>query len=72
NELAVDYIWERVKSVWISEEIYSVMEEVEGIQKELQHRPFNPESEAKQKFRKSLEAKITNLKERYPFMHFER
>mgnify|MGYP000329902026 CR=1 FL=1 len=72
NELAVDYIWERFKSVWISEEIYTVMEEVEGIQKGLQHRPFNPESEAHQKFRTSLEAKITYLKERYPFMHFER
>ncbi|WP_420400839.1 GSCFA domain-containing protein [Flagellimonas sp.] len=72
NELAVDYIWERFKSVWISEEIYPEMEEVEGIQKGLEHRPFNPESEAHQKFRTSLEAKITYLKERYPFMHFER
>ncbi|WP_431129087.1 GSCFA domain-containing protein [Flagellimonas flava] len=72
NELAVDYIWERLKSVWISEEIYPVMEEVEGIQKGLEHRPLNPESEAHQKFRTSLEAKITYLKERYPLMHFER
>lgn len=72
NELAIDYIWERFKSVWISEEIYALMEEVEGIWKELEHRPFNPESEAHQKFKTSLAEKITYLKERYPFMNFER
>ncbi|MCL6267803.1 GSCFA domain-containing protein [Flagellimonas myxillae] len=72
NELAIVYIWERFKSVWISEEIYAVMEEVEGIWKGLEHRPFNSESEAHQKFKTSLAAKITYLKERHPFMNFER
>ncbi|MEO9512649.1 MAG: GSCFA domain-containing protein [Flavobacteriaceae bacterium] len=71
NELAIDYIWEKFKSVWIAPESYAVMEEVGAIQKGLQHRPFNPESEDHQKFKKSLQSKITYLKERYPFMKFD-
>lgn len=71
NPLAVDYIWEKFKLVWISESAYSVMDEVEGIQKGLLHRPFNPDSEAHQKFITSLCTKITYLQERYPFMKFD-
>lgn len=71
NGLAVDYIWEKFKSVWISPDCLSVMEEVDSIQKGLMHRPFNPDSEAYHKFRASLQAKITYLQERYPFMKFE-
>ncbi len=71
NELAVEYIWEKFKSTWISPDCYSVMDEVDGVQKGLLHRPFNPDSEAHQTFRKSLRTKITYLQERYPFMKFE-
>jgi len=70
NELAVDYIWERFKWVWISKKIYPVMHEVDAVQKGLLHRPFNPDSEAHQKFKTSLGTKITYLQERYPFMKF--
>ena len=71
NELAVDYIWEKFRSVWISPDCLSVMEEVDSIQKGLMHRPFNPDSVGHQKFRTSLQAKITYLQEKYPFMKFE-
>ncbi|MEC7770101.1 MAG: GSCFA domain-containing protein [Bacteroidota bacterium] len=70
NQLAVDYIWERFRSVWISENAFPVMEEVDAVQKGLLHRPFNPDSEAHQKFKTSLRNKITYLQERYPFMKF--
>jgi lysophospholipase L1-like esterase len=70
NALAVAYIWEKFKSVWIDADCYSVMEEVDSIQKGLLHRPFNPDSEAHQKFETSLRSKITYLQERYPFMKF--
>ncbi|MGW9684019.1 GSCFA domain-containing protein [Flagellimonas sp. 2504JD1-5] len=70
NELAVDYIWEKFKSAWISQETYPIMDKVEAIQKGIQHKPFNPDSEAHQKFKKSLGEKITYLQERYPFMKF--
>jgi len=71
NELAIGYIWERFESVWISEDASPVMDEVDTIQKGLLHRPFNAESEAHQKFKTSLRAKITYLQERFPFMKFE-
>lgn len=71
NELAIDYIWEKFKSCWISSQSYTVMDEVEVIQKGLLHRPFNPDSDEHQKFKKSLQTKITYLKDRYPFMKFD-
>ena len=70
NELAVDYIWEKFKSVWIDADCYAIMEEVDSVQKGLLHRPFNPDSEGHQKFETSLRSKITYLQERYPFMKF--
>ena len=71
NPLAVDYIWERFKSVWILENAHPIMDEVDAIQKGLMHRPFNPDSEAHQKFKTSLRAKITYLQERYSFIKFD-
>lgn len=72
NQLAIDYIWEKLKSVWISEEIYRTMDEVEAIQKGLHHRPFNRNSEQHQQFLKSLDKKITYLQQEHPFMEFSR
>lgn len=70
NQLAVNYIWERFSEVWIASKVYPTMEKVDAIQKGLRHRPFNPDSEEHQRFLKSLEEKITYLKEEYPFMIF--
>ena len=68
--LAIDYIWERFKGVWVNEDIVPIMDEVETIQKGLAHRPFNSNSEAHQKFLQNLEIKKAKLQERYPFMVF--
>ncbi len=70
NELAVDYIWEKFKAIWISEDSHDTMNQVEVVQKGLSHRPFNPDSDEYLKFKKSLQTKITYLQERYPFMKF--
>ncbi len=71
NQLAIDYIWEKFMNMWISKEESVPMEKVAEIQKGLAHRPFDPESNAHQKFVKSLAQKITYIKERYPFMNFD-
>lgn len=71
NELAVDYIWEKFKSVWISKEAFSPMEKVEEIQRGILHRPFNPMSEEHQKFLNSLRHKIAVLQKEYSFMKFQ-
>ncbi len=70
NQLAIDYIWEKFKQVWISEEAFAAMEKVDDIQRGLKHRPFNPDSEQHRKFRETLETKIATIKQEYPFMEF--
>lgn len=70
NPLAIDYIWEKFASVWISKEAKAVMEKVVAVQNGLNHRPFNPESDKHQEFQKTLDKKITYLQKEYPFMKF--
>ncbi|HEY6143138.1 MAG TPA: GSCFA domain-containing protein [Flavobacterium sp.] len=70
SQVAIDYIWERFYQTQISDEIYSVMEQVYSIQKGLQHRPFNPNSESHLKFEEKLTDKIAKLELQYSFMKF--
>ncbi|MDO6604973.1 GSCFA domain-containing protein [Arenibacter palladensis] len=70
NDLAVNYIWEKFKTVWILENSYSAMDEVAAVQKGLHHRPFNLESEKHKEFLETLDKKIANLQKEYPFMKF--
>jgi len=72
NQLAIDYIWERFKEVWIAEKTLAVMEKVDTVQKGLMHRPFNPESEQHHKFVINLNRKIAYLKAEYDFMKFKK
>ncbi len=70
NLLAIDYIWEKFVEVWISVEAEETLKKVDEIQKGLQHKPFNIKSLEHQKFKMSLQDKITNLQMLYPFMQF--
>jgi hypothetical protein len=70
NQVAIDYIWKRFKETTISETAFATMEEVEGIQKSLSHKPFNPDSESHFKFESKLREKITKLENQYSFMKF--
>jgi lysophospholipase L1-like esterase len=70
NSIAVNYIWEKFKKVWINPLVLDAINEVVIIQKGLSHRSFNSESEQHQKFLKKLADKITRIQEVYPFMKF--
>ncbi|NQX84522.1 MAG: GSCFA domain-containing protein [Flavobacteriaceae bacterium] len=70
SPLAIDYIWECFKAVWIGDNAKSIMQVVETIQRGLAHQPFNPNSEAHQKFLENLESKITKLKAELPDVSF--
>lgn len=70
NQLAIDYIWEKFNEVWISEKSFPIMEKIEEVQKGLQHRPFNPDSEQHKKFSISLKDKIKYLQQEYPYIEF--
>lgn len=70
NSLAIAYIWEKFKEVWIAEEARPVMDRVDAVQKGRKHRPFYPDSEQHRNFLKNLDKKMENLREEFPFMDF--
>lgn len=71
NNIAVNYIWEKFRMVWISEEASKTMDEVEEIQKGLLHRPFNENSEAYLKFLNDLEQKKKKIQMCFPKIKFQ-
>ena len=70
NQSAINYIWEKFQQVWISDETLQTMEEVDAIQKGLQHKPFNPNAEAHHKFLQNLEEKKKTLQLNFPHFKF--
>jgi lysophospholipase L1-like esterase len=70
NQTAINYIWEIFKEVWISNEAAKTMDDVEAIQKGLQHKPFNPNSEAHKLFLQKLSEKIEQLQSHFPHILF--
>lgn len=70
NETAINYIWERFIKVWIDQESYKIMDEVDAIQKGLFHKPFNYNSSEYQQFKNTLERKKKLLQTKYPHLLF--
>jgi len=70
NQIAIDYIWKVFSENYIAENSFSLMKEVDEIQKSLRHRSFNPDSEQHQKFLANLQKKIQILGEKLPHIKF--
>ncbi|WP_298237913.1 GSCFA domain-containing protein [uncultured Algibacter sp.] len=70
SELAINYIWEAFKTVWVSEEVSKIMDDVDYIQKGLQHKPFNQNSEAHIQFLEKLESRKQILASKLPHIKF--
>lgn len=70
NKTAINYIWKKFKEVWIMEDSYQTMQQVDTIQRGLNHKPFNPNSEAHQLFLKKLQQKKETLLQAFPFINF--
>ena len=70
NQTAVNYIWEKFQNVWISNDAFQTMEDVDIVQKGIQHKPFNPNSEAHLKFLKNLEHKKMLLQKKHSYIVF--
>ncbi|HSD14886.1 MAG TPA: GSCFA domain-containing protein [Flavobacterium sp.] len=70
NQTGIDYIWERFFQTMIAEQCHPVMETVASIQKALQHRSFNPDSEQHKKFLENLNQKIKALQFQLPHISF--
>ncbi|MFN3997616.1 GSCFA domain-containing protein [Algoriphagus sp.] len=67
TEEAENYIWEKWKSAVFSSETQSKVAEIQKVQLELAHRPFNPESTSHQKFLQNLLAKLERLNGEFDF-----
>lgn len=70
NQTAIDYIWIQFFENYISESVFGLMNEICSIQKGLQHRPFNPNTESHLKFLEHLNLKIEQIKEKLPQISF--
>ncbi|MCC5943850.1 MAG: GSCFA domain-containing protein [Bernardetiaceae bacterium] len=62
NEIAVDYIWQNFVAGLLDAETQNFIKDWTKIRLALAHRPFNPTSEAHQKFLKALLKKLNNEK----------
>ena len=70
NKIAITYIWDKFKKVWIIEGALKMMENIDGIQKGILHMPFNPRSIAYQQFLKKLDKKKEIIQNNYPHIYF--
>ncbi|MCB0445277.1 MAG: GSCFA domain-containing protein [Gelidibacter sp.] len=70
NQTAIHYIWEKFQQVWMSPKVDKMMQDIDTIQKGFQHQPFNPNSEAHQKFLHHLEVKKSELQSKFPHITF--
>ena len=71
NDLAIEYIWEHFMHSYLHErDTQKTLKQVGEIQRGLDHKPFNSQSEAHRKFTTSLLKKMKSLKSDYPFISF--
>ena len=70
NSTAIAIIWERFKTVWIASETEMIQNEIDSIQKGMQHKPFFPESTSHREFQKTLQQKIAALQKKIPHLKF--
>ena len=70
NRIAVNYIWEKFKNVWMSSDSEKVMHEVEAIQNGLSHKPFNVNSDAHKEFLQKLDLKKEQLRSKFSHISF--
>ena len=70
NEVAIDYIWEKFKTVWLSADALQNLDKIAAIQAKKAHRPFNSNSEAHQKFLSKLQLEMEDVCAKFPHISF--
>ncbi len=70
NATAIQYIWEKFAATWFAKETQPTMKKVAALQRNLEHKPFNPQSEAHERFLQKLKEQKAELKTQFPFMAF--
>ena len=72
SDVAVKYIWECFGQCCFETETKEIIKEWEDVQKRLEHKPFNPESEAYQTFLSQIVLKIARIKEKFPYLEVQK
>ena len=70
NDTAIAYIWDKFKNSFVNPSVFPAINDVEVIQKGLQHKAFNPNSESHQQFLSQLQNKINLLQQHFPNIQF--
>ncbi len=70
NTLAVTYIWEKLRQHWLDKETVGMLSTIKQLTMAANHRPFNPETEAHQKFVKKTIQKIEDLLKKHAYLNF--
>jgi GSCFA family len=72
NYAATNYVWEKFVGTCVDEPSQMLMKEINTINAAFQHKPFNPTSNAHKQFMQASLAKLAKLKERFPYLDFEK
>jgi len=70
NATALNYIWDFFKARYLSDKATPLMKEIDRLQKDLQHRPFNRNTDAYREFRLHLDEKMAKLTAQHPSIKF--
>lgn len=72
SEFAIDYVWEKFSKCFFDAKTLGIIKQVEKINKSLQHRPVNADSEQYQQFRLKLKEQITSFSQNNPRIDFSK
>ncbi len=72
NQTGIDYIWNKFKKCYLSDESEAISIKIEKLNKSMQHRVFYPKSPSYKKFIESNLSAIKELKITFPELDFEK
>lgn len=72
SPLAIDYIWEKFATHWLSADTKQLLQAWAEIQKAMSHKPFQPQSEAYKKFVAQTLLKMEQFTQKFPFFDIQK
>lgn len=70
TDMAINYVWEKFSAAYFDKDTTMLNEAIQHIVRAANHRPFQAESEAHQKFVKAFLFTIDKINEDFPFLDF--
>lgn len=65
---AIDYVWAHFQETCMTAPTRALIQEVEQIQRALEHRPLHPQTEAHQAFLAHLQERIESVEKKHPYI----